>query len=155
GWGDAYVTGFTSDAQKSNYDAYVAKVSADGSKLLDVTTVGGSGGDYGYALALDIAGNVYVTGETRSADFPVTSGAFQTKYGGAPSDAFIARFRAAPNTDNQPSDATIFFQNSQTGQLVYWLMNGPNLRQIGLVDPSIPGPSEWKLVGMGDFNQDG
>jgi hypothetical protein len=60
------------------------------------TFLGGSGnGEAALAVAVDSAGNSYVTGYTDSADFPVTSGAFQTafagtKYGGQ--DAFVVKF---------------------------------------------------------------
>ena len=42
------------------------------------TLLGGSGGETGTAIAVDTAGNAYVTGSTCSTDFPVTPGAFQT-----------------------------------------------------------------------------
>jgi hypothetical protein len=53
------------------------------------TYLGGSGFDQGYAIAVDSLGNAYVTGQTAAIDFPTTSGAFQTEYGGG--DAFIAK----------------------------------------------------------------
>jgi hypothetical protein len=40
------------------------------------TFLGGSAGESGYALAVDGAGNAYVTGGTNSVDFPTTPGAF-------------------------------------------------------------------------------
>src|SRR5262249_32310333 len=42
------------------------------------------------AIAVDTVGHIYLTGQTASADFPVTLNAFQTLYGGG-GDAFVAR----------------------------------------------------------------
>lgn len=47
------------------------------------TYLGGSQDDLGNAITVDSLGSVYLTGGTTSADFPVTSGVLQTKYGGA------------------------------------------------------------------------
>ena len=46
------------------------------------TYLGGSEADAGLAIAVDTLGSVYVTGYTTSADFPVTSGSFETSYPG-------------------------------------------------------------------------
>jgi hypothetical protein len=58
--------------------------------------LGGSGNDTGWDVALDGAGNVYVAGETLSADLPTTTNAWQTNYAGgypgAGGDAFVAKF---------------------------------------------------------------
>src|SRR5205807_8794901 len=43
----------------------------------------GTGDEYATSVVLDAAGNAYVTGSTRSADFPVTAGALQKGYGGS------------------------------------------------------------------------
>ncbi len=71
-------------------NAYVAKLNPSGSALVYATFLGGSGqgqfnigpavfdGDAGTALAVDAAGNAYVTGYAYSADFPVTAGAIQS-----------------------------------------------------------------------------
>jgi uncharacterized protein (TIGR03437 family) len=65
------------------FDAFVSKVSPDGTKLLYSTYLGGSGTSGATAIAVDAAGNAYVTGATTSRDFPVTAGAYQTTYAGA------------------------------------------------------------------------
>jgi hypothetical protein len=59
-------------------DAFVAKIRPSGSALVYSTYLGGSEYDQSYAIAVDSAGNAYVSGSTRSADFPTTPGAFET-----------------------------------------------------------------------------
>ncbi|MBX3349973.1 MAG: SBBP repeat-containing protein [Nitrospira sp.] len=62
-----------------NFDYFVAKVNPSGSTLVYATYLGGTGNEFLVApIAVDLTGNVYVGGQTRSADFPVTPGAFQT-----------------------------------------------------------------------------
>jgi hypothetical protein len=59
-------------------DAVVAKINPTGSTLIYSTYLGGSGDDYAYGLAIDSAGNAYVSGVTNSPNFPTTAGAYQT-----------------------------------------------------------------------------
>ena len=54
-------------------DAFVAKLSADGSTLLYSTYLGGEFEDVGNGIAVDAFGDAYVTGTTESPDFPVPS----------------------------------------------------------------------------------
>jgi hypothetical protein len=67
-------------------DAFLTELSADGSKLIFSTFLGGSGNDYGALLAIDGTGAAYVAGNTASADFPTnnplqaTGSAFLTKF---------------------------------------------------------------------------
>ncbi len=80
-WGSNFPT--TPDAFQTNYgggpqNAFVSKLNAAGSVLLYSTYLGGSGADSANAIAVDAAGNAYVTGYALSADFPTTPGAFQT-----------------------------------------------------------------------------
>lgn len=72
-------------------DGFVAKLSADGSTLLYSTYLGGAANDSANGIAVDSAGNIYVTGGTKSAlDFPISPGAFQPALGGG-TDAFIVK----------------------------------------------------------------
>ncbi|MGH9769874.1 MAG: SBBP repeat-containing protein, partial [Blastocatellia bacterium] len=59
-------------------DAFVAKLNAAGSAFVYATYLGGKDNDKAAGLALDAAGNAYVTGSTDSPDFPVTPNALQT-----------------------------------------------------------------------------
>jgi hypothetical protein len=91
--GYAYVTGlasstnfpvFPSNATYQNFNdgqqnAFITKLSLDGTALIYSTYLGGSYADSGSAIALDSAGDAYVTGVAGSKDFPVTTGAFQPK----------------------------------------------------------------------------
>lgn len=78
-------------------DAFVTKVSTDGSQMLYSTYLGGNEGDcggghteYAEGAAVDAAGDAYVVGVTcNDPSFPVTADAFQrTEPGGV--DAFVA-----------------------------------------------------------------
>jgi len=80
-------------------DAFVAKLNANGSALIYSTYLGGSRQEGAMArfgeIAVDAAGNAYVTGPTSSTDFPTTPGAFQTNFGGGVEvifgDTFVAK----------------------------------------------------------------
>jgi hypothetical protein len=90
GSGNAYVTGATASTdydvtpgafQRTNggsWDVFVTKLNAAGTALVYSTYIGGSGDEYGNAIAVDGSGNAYVTGETFSTNYDVTPGAFQT-----------------------------------------------------------------------------
>jgi len=105
GAGNAYVTGFT---QSPNFpttpgvfqlknrgfpDAFVTKLNSTGSALVYSTYLGGSNNSGGSGIAIDQAGNAYVTGSTSSSDFPTTPRAFQTKLKGA-GDAFVTKLNS-------------------------------------------------------------
>jgi hypothetical protein len=81
-------------------NAFFAKINptlSGSASLLYATYLGGTGslGDDASGIALDSAGNVYLTGYTGSNDFPRTSGAFQRSYGGGSEDAFVAKLNPA------------------------------------------------------------
>lgn len=92
----AYQTTNHSTYGLGGYNAFVTELDAAGSGLVYSTYLGGSNIDSGSAVALDTTGDLYVAGETTSADFPVTSGAYQTTNHGAASkydvpNAFVTK----------------------------------------------------------------
>ena len=74
-------------------DAFVARLSADGSSLLYSTFLGGADHDYGYAVALGADGAATVAGQTWSSDFPTTIGSYDEAHNGD-ADAFVTRLSA-------------------------------------------------------------
>ena len=60
------------DRVQTNYEAFVAKLSPQGSSLVFATflTPLNNGPNYGYSLAVDAQGRIYVTGETGADSFP-------------------------------------------------------------------------------------
>lgn len=70
-------------------DAYVAKLDAMGGALIYSTYLGGFGFDAAQAIALDAAGSAYVTGVTKSDDFPLVSPKYALLRGG--SDAYLTK----------------------------------------------------------------
>lgn len=109
--GDAYVTGQTLSVnfpttagalQPNNQglaNVFITELNPGGSALVYSTYLGGISSDAGESIALDAAGDAYVTGQTSSADFPVTPGAFQSTCAGTCStanpDAFVTELNAA------------------------------------------------------------
>lgn len=65
------------------YDVFVAALRADGRQLAFSTYLGGGAGDTAGGIAVDEAGSAYVTGTTRSQDFPVTRAALQGRISGS------------------------------------------------------------------------
>jgi len=113
--GDVYVTGSTgstnfpqvnslsatgsgcsSPSGNGGVDAFVTELNSTGSALVYSTYLGGSGTDAGYGIAVDSAGDAYVTGSTTSANFPTTTDAYATTNSGG-ADAFATKLDAAGN----------------------------------------------------------
>jgi hypothetical protein len=99
--GRSYVTGYTfstnfpmhsalQGANGGSADVFVAELDPDGLTLVFSTYLGGSGADRGRAIALDASGNIYVTGDTQSSNFPTTAGTLQSNNAGD-GDAFVAK----------------------------------------------------------------
>jgi hypothetical protein len=106
GAGRAYLSGFTNSAgfpttpgaldtmPNGGVDVFITQMNAAGTAPVQSTFLGGAGDDFGYDLAIDGSGSVYVTGDTNSADFPATAGAFATTRAGG-FDAFVAKISFA------------------------------------------------------------
>lgn len=101
----AYVAGFSASAayphtsgvfqsaKSGGMDAVLTKLSSTGA-LAFSTFLGGSGDDYGLAVAIDTSGNAYLTGDTSSTDFPKSPNALQSSTAGDYS-AFVAEINAS------------------------------------------------------------
>jgi RHS repeat-associated protein len=102
--GNVYLTGSTTSTNfpgtsgsfSGTQDAFVSKLSADGQTLLYSSYLGCSTTTTGQSIAVDAAGDAYVTGQTFSG-FRTTTGAYQTAYNGRlnAASAFITKFNTA------------------------------------------------------------
>src|SRR5262249_11474677 len=100
--GNAYITGYTAStnfpvqsplrgSNAGSVDAFVTKMNPAGSALVYSTYLGGTETDYGTAIAVDAAGNAYVTGIVTSDDFPLVN-PIDPKLGShVVDDAFISK----------------------------------------------------------------
>jgi hypothetical protein len=120
--GNAYVAGFTqsadfptggascaappcklgSGAAAAGQDAWIVKINpnlAGAASLVYATYLGGSDAEEARGIAVDAGGNAYVTGRTRSANFPTTATAYATTCGGGCAgglgDAFVSKLNAS------------------------------------------------------------
>jgi hypothetical protein len=106
--GETVISGWTSgasfpttpgafDTSFAGPDAFVTRLTADGSGLVFSTFVGGSSLESCYGMSLSLDGGVALCGVSLSADFPATVGAFDTTNEGMPipGDAYVAKISPA------------------------------------------------------------
>jgi hypothetical protein len=98
-------------------DAFITEINPAGTAAVYSTYLGGNDTDFGQAVALDAAGNAYVTGSTASANYPVILGAVQVARGGnAPTgDAFVAKISPADAPAVAMSPQALTFADQSTG----------------------------------------
>ncbi|MFN7918961.1 MAG: SBBP repeat-containing protein [Bryobacteraceae bacterium] len=123
---NAYVTGRTTATKfpvsddaaqrlpRGAVEGFAAKINPQATALVYSTLFGGTRDEAGYAIAVDSQGNAYVAGYTTSSfGFPVTTGALQTTWGGAP-------------TLRGPGDGFVFKINPTGSAFVYSTYLGGN-----------------------------
>ncbi|HWO32433.1 MAG TPA: SBBP repeat-containing protein, partial [Candidatus Acidoferrum sp.] len=106
GSSNAYVAGITGSSnfptttgafqtvQKGTFDnGFVTEIKADGSATIYSTYLGGSAGNDPFGIAVDSAGEAYVTGSTNSTDFPTVNPAQTSNAGGL--DVFVTKFNSS------------------------------------------------------------
>ncbi|RXH58420.1 hypothetical protein [Granulicella sibirica] len=103
--GDLYLTGTTDEyegvfpitpgAYSDQGTTFVAKVNPTATRLVYSTRIPGT--EQAYAMAIDPAGNAYITGVAPYSDLPATPGAYQTNCGyiGYCDDAFVIKLNAS------------------------------------------------------------
>ena len=80
----------------SNWDVFILR-SSGASFYEGAVSIGGSNAEWAGAIGFDDAGNTYLTGHTRSTDYP-TAAATQSTYGGGDSDLFVTRLNYSDTT---------------------------------------------------------
>lgn len=107
--GNIYITGRTNSTNfpttagclkaskpTTDYDIFVCKLNLTGTALIYSTYIGGTTDDYSQAIAVDVYGNTYITGDPPSADYPITSGSFDVTYSSG--KAYVTKLNALGNS---------------------------------------------------------
>ncbi len=119
--------GLLSTTNAGGSDVFVIAFNTNATAVLYSGYLGGSGNDYGYGIAVDSQTNVYIAGQTASANFP-TFFPYQSSLNG-PSDAFLAKIAwtvQPPVITTQPTNQTV-----SAGFLTGFFNNTPS--SVGLV----------------------
>lgn len=138
GAGNIYVTGYTRAADfpvtpgayrtsiEAFEDGFITKLSPLGQSLIYSTYIPGGVSEYPADIAIDAAGNAYITGNTSSSDYPTTTGAFETACGDprcafvtklnpAGSDLVYSSFLGGPDFDFETEDYGFVVRVDNTG----------------------------------------
>ena len=128
--GNVYITGHTWDSnypttagayqrtfRGSQYafegDAFISKLNPSLSSILASTFIGGSSNDEPSSIALDSAGNVYITGRTLSSNYPTTACAYETTFTAPNYGSFISKL----NPSLSSLSASTFFNRGSASAI--------------------------------------
>jgi hypothetical protein len=124
--GNAYATGQTASsdfpvlsplqaAKHGTGDVFLTEINPQGTALVFSTFLGGSGEQLADNVAIDHAGNIYLAGWTRSADFPSTPRAFQPAFSGGATDLFVMKISPTNAAGVSFTPATLAFAPQAVG----------------------------------------
>lgn len=99
--GNVYATGWFSNGfpatpgvysatLNGNTDAYIMKLNSTGTNLIFATYIGGSMGETSMGITTDATGNIYITGNTASNNYPTTTGTYNNIFSGV-KDVFVTK----------------------------------------------------------------
>jgi len=160
--GNAYVTGVTSStdfpttalASQRTFgggtqgflsgDVFVSKVNPTGTSLIYSTYLGGNRDELALGIAVDASGAAYLTGQTNSANFPVTADAFQTGFG--------LRTRLYDGLGGLSSAAFLTKLNSTGTAVAYSTLFGGNNDDFASGIALGPSNTVYLTGGTGSFN---
>ncbi|MEP7367406.1 MAG: SBBP repeat-containing protein [Acidobacteriota bacterium] len=86
-----------------SYDAFMTQVNVNGAPLIYSSYLGGTAADQAYGVAINLLGEMFLTGTTSSSNFPTQSAYRYTQAGSL--DMFVAKLSAAA----VPPSAPVFF----------------------------------------------
>ncbi|HEX4998525.1 MAG TPA: SBBP repeat-containing protein [Terriglobia bacterium] len=168
--GSIYITGYTYSTNfpivngfqrnlSGSREAYLAKLSGDGSQLLYSTYIGGSGDDRAYGLSVSPEGDAYVTGSTESLNFPIRNALQPGKVGGL-NDAFVTKIARngtlAYSTYLGGSGVDLAYDiaiSPEGGAYVVGYTTSVNFPRIGLPTPFFGGPDDAFAVRLDPAGQ--
>ncbi len=108
--GDLLITGFTyssdfptagspyDDSHNGGADVFITKINSDLSTLSASTFIGGSLSEEGHCIAIDDSGNIFVSGHTRSSDYPTTGSPYDDSFNGGAKDINVSKLSSDLST---------------------------------------------------------